>query len=1201
MSVQTLPDHAARLAAQTCFERPLVLEAGAGTGKTGVLVARIVAWGVGPGWVRAEARCPSEPREGATEREGRVAADALSRVAAITFTEAAAAEMETRVGLALRCLAQGGIPEAVLAEALPEPETARRRARRLLENLDRLLVRTIHGFCRRLLAEDALEAGLHPRFQVDARGLHRGEVVRRAVEGRLREALSDPLDPDLVLLVGHGFGPERLEQAVLDLLEAGAGAESLPVDPLDPERLAPLEAELRGVFEALGHAGLDALSGGGKVAAETVGLLQLLRRRLESSSPLREDGLAPLADTANELASRSTWKRLRAWAKQELLAAERRCVGDPRALASAAGRLLPLLAGLRELDAPLLAAAHRILRELVVRAEAELRARGAESYQQLLRDAAALLSRPASRARARAGIDQLLVDEFQDTDAVQCRVVAALALDPPHAGAPGLFLVGDPKQSIYGWRNADLRAYEDFLARVRAVSGEPPHRLTTNFRSIPEILDEVQRAVAPVMHPVPGVQPAFEALDPCPELAGREPGAVPAVEHWISHGWDEGERSPTRKTLADEAVRLEADALARDVRRVHGRDSCWSAIGVLLRSTNELETYLEALRRHGVPYVVDRERDYTRRREVLEAGALVRSLLDPNDTIALVSVLRSAWVGVPDASWRPLWRRGFPAHARGALEGGSQALAACASLAREVEAELAEAPIPGLAALSGWSGSLVHGLRILARLRRAWLEDPIDRFVERLTTLPLLEATEAARFPGAYRLANLQRFFRELRIALEESGGDRGALLRTLRRGASDERDFEAGRPRDVGEDAVQVLTIHQAKGLDFEHVYLVQAHKGQPGGSGPEGRAAEAGEADDVFEYRLPELRLATPGWFRVIARKTQVEEAELVRTLYVALTRAKRRLVVAGLRANSASSHAGLLLEAREKATRAALERLENGSAASWDDPDGVRWVHLGRAVQPPGSRRARPGQRGLAAISAERASSDGRRLGELRREAAVRQARPRGGAASEKAHALLREHLAERGSDGDQASVPPGDAQRIATAVGSAIHGLLERFDWGEDSEAQLESQRLRFEADVARLASGALREPALERARALFDAFVAGPLWLELRRVAPRVVARELPVWIPAGDVPDGPVEFLAGAIDLLYRDADTGDLVVADFKSDHVPSDVERRARVRAYEPQGRLYCRAVREALALAETPRFELWFLEAGRIEALE
>ena len=139
--------------------------------------------------------------------------------------------------------------------------------------------------------------------------------------------------------------------------------------------------------------------------------------------------------------------------------------------------------------------------------------------------------------------------------------------------------------------------------------------------------------------------------------------------------------------------------------------------------------------------------------------------------------------------------------------------------------------------------TLLAAMEHLAVLRIAFESEAADVFIERLRRLFLPEALEAARYLGPYRLANLDRFFRQLSAALEEGGGDPTAILRALRRSVAESREAEEGRPKDGAEDAVQVMTIHGAKGLDFGHVYLLQLHKPPGGeGGGEEGGAVLAG-----------------------------------------------------------------------------------------------------------------------------------------------------------------------------------------------------------------------------------------------------------------------------------------------------------------------------------------------------------------------
>src|SRR5947199_7069759 len=233
-------DRAARRAAQTRFDVPLVLQAGAGTGKTTTLIGRLLAWTLGEGWERA-ARRLSERSTGRPRDEGpdRVAAEALGRVLAITFTEAAAAEMAGRAARELASLASGGeAPDWLEASILPPNPERSRRARALLGTLDHLAVRTIHAFCRGLLADYPLEARVHPDLTVDADGRLLEEVVRETVEDALRDGYGDPGDPHLLALAILGFGPPEIVEALGPLLQAGLPAAIPSEDPFRPEALA---------------------------------------------------------------------------------------------------------------------------------------------------------------------------------------------------------------------------------------------------------------------------------------------------------------------------------------------------------------------------------------------------------------------------------------------------------------------------------------------------------------------------------------------------------------------------------------------------------------------------------------------------------------------------------------------------------------------------------------------------------------------------------------------------------------------------------------------------------------------------------------------------------------------------------------------------------------------------------------------------
>ena len=165
-----------------------------------------------------------------------------------------------------------------------------------------------------------------------------------------------------------------------------------------------------------------------------------------------------------------------------------------------------------------------------------------------------------------------------------------------------------------------------------------------------------------------------------------------------------------------------------------------------------------------------------------------------------------------------------------------------------------------------------------------------------------------------------------------------------------------------------------------------------------------------------------------------------------------------------------------------------------------------------------------------------------------------------------------------------------------VGTAVHAALEH--WPDDAtpEAGLAAARDVAASALSGLVGSDAAElaAAREEADAILAAFVAGPLFEPFRTLGERRVARELPVLLAPTEA-DGALGYVSGAVDLLYRDAETGELVVADYKSDAVGTAEESRKRAERYAGQGEAYVRAVREALDLAEAPRFELWFLASG------
>ena len=1192
-------DAAARALAQREFGRPLVVEAGAGTGKTATLVARIVAWCVGPGWQRAREALAVDGREGDASR---IAARVLGRVVAITFTEAAASEMATRVEEALAALEQGDAVRGLDAEALPEPALWPERAAALRGALDQLVVHTLHAYARRLLEARPFEAGVHPLLEVDADGRVRNAVVREVVSQSMAVAYADEGDA-LALGIG-GVGPRELESELVALLEAGVSDRDLGPELCGPERIGALLARVAAACQAFPAGSLERLAGAparNKRTHETLDAIAGTRARLAEGLVGRTDARALLA-AARELWSLETAARLRDWSNARFNQGETRAL-DELALPTrnAATALFPCVAQLLAFEPEALERARRVLAPLLSSVEQTLHARGIASFHALLAGAAELVARRADvTALLRRGIDQLLVDEFQDTDPLQCLLVGALALEGPPAERPGLFIVGDPKQSIYGWRSADLAAYEAFVARVEAAGGRLV-RLSVNYRSLPEVLLEVERAIAPVMLREPGVQPAFEPLLASPsnaERTGLRDERVAPVEHWIAAPWSVDDGDFERRVRAADLNDLEARALAADLRALHDeRGVAWSDVGVLFRSRGDWDVYLGALREAGVPFAVEGDRSYYRRREIIDAAAFVRCVLDRNDQIALVAFLRSASVGVPDAAWIPLWAIDLPERVARLGDDDSQVLAALVRDVRRVAGEL-PADVPGLERVQGWDCALVTALASIGVLRRSFEADPADLFVEKLRESLLFEATEAARFLGAWRVANLDRFFRDLSRDLSV-GTDTAEVLRRLASAVSEEEPMEEEPPHEEAADAVQILTLHGAKGLDFGHVYLMQLHKGT---GRPPGPRIDATRVDGVLELRL--LGLPSPGFDRAEAHRARVSEAERVRLLYVGMTRARERLVISsswpgrvGRRGKPGDLFAGLVDQRRELPAPTEIAERARMEGRAQVDLAGARFALLGLRDEPlERERREAPVRVDLPADLDAAARAHARRVG----EAEARMHRPLGGRASDGQAAEESEERARRRSEGGPrpSRAMRGDAE-VARLAGIAVHRAFEQLDLAasiaggldrkpEELAAWLESEG---EPEPARVAARAARE--------LLERLAGGRLVARLERLREHVVARELPLLVaPAAQ--DEALAFVSGAVDLIHRDPDTDEWVIVDYKTDALPAGVSLEAHAQGYARQAEVYRRALQVGLGLADAPRFDLWFLASDRCVTL-
>ncbi|HET8723783.1 MAG TPA: UvrD-helicase domain-containing protein [Anaeromyxobacteraceae bacterium] len=806
-------------------------------------------------------------------------------VVAITFTERAGAELVARLG---RELADG---VRSLREAGTEEGAARLEA--ALRDLPSLAVGTIHGWAAGLLRQHALEAGIDPDFAVLDEE-EAGELLAAASLGAAVEAL-DGGSADALRLAAALGGAQAVADAAASLVRERA-TRGLSGDPGwvegDP---AAVDAARTALLDA--SAELAGMAGQATTATGREALARLARAREEVLAGERAVDPVAEADRLGRLAA-----ALKGW---------RTGKRDPAALLEArarlidsAGRLGPLAAELAA--APLAGALAGVVAGAARRYAAAKARAGGLDFDDLLAGARNLLrGSPALAGDLRSRVRALLVDEYQDVNGLQAELFDLLA--PPLRVA-----VGDAKQSIYRFRGADVAVFAGLIRRLEAGPGRVVH-LRENHRSVPGVVDLVN-AVFAAGGGVLGVP--FGPEDRL--LSMREEGDRPATELL--------EDAPGAAEAGSEERRLlEARAVAARVAELVAAGRRPAEVALLFRRLTHVAVFERALREAGLPVRVARGGGFFQAPEVRDLGELCASVEEPGDEVAWAALLRSPLCALSDGSLVALARGGLSRLARLPPASAEEVLLAARGGAPAPDGE-------------------AHRLRrfldtwrsLRSSRRRLDAAEMLEHAAERLD----LEAALLAGPDGERRAGNLRKA-----LALVRRLADRGATpadvaARLRRLALAPPREPEA----DAGDaDAVSLLTVHQAKGLEWPVVVLPDLAARPP--SSPRrpvlderGRVAVPlpGAGGDGSEETATTARLR--------AAAAAAEAAESQRLLYVALTRARDRLVLSGAGGRPPTGSWA------EAVLQAPPDLLERRSAPSWPPPaTAPRVAEAGEPVAP------------------------------------------------------------------------------------------------------------------------------------------------------------------------------------------------------------------------------------------------------------
>ncbi len=872
----TDPDASARLRFKTVFDRTFLVEAGAGTGKTTLLVDRLVS---------ALAR-------GVTDAPGLVA---------ITFTERAAAELQIRIRQALEQAVTRGVASlpAHTREGLegidPAAPEVDKRLRKALAELDRAHISTIHAFCHEMLVTRPLEAGVDPA----GTGLD-NEALQKRVKEEVTASWLEAQEAGEEAVRGWvdlGFRTDDVCGMALALFEQ--------VDLLDAMNVAPEAFEARAEQEALrqGRKALEAFIA--KYAVKRGATQDDLEAFLGVLGGITSAGteeafteaLASLPDAWNvsfRRPGKTHWDGGKARGEEAVQLAKQ--IRDR------------LSASVRALQSPVFCAGLAWLRDRVRETRRNLQRAGVLGFSDLLLLARDLLrDHREVRRFFQKRFRLILVDEFQDTDPLQAEIAFFLAGEGADAGdwrtcapAPGkLSLVADPKQSIYRFRRADIQIYLYVKQRIGGLPHGEILSIARNFRSLPSVVTWVNGVFPALIRPVPGK----DVQAPYTPLAAHRPAeSRPGV--YLFGETLEGKRGEVR--------RKEQEAIARIVGTVCGNESFpvrdrrtgevraprYGDVAVLFPKRTGYESVEETFSTRGIPYVSDVGPAFYAREEIQELVSVLRAVERPHDPVLLYAALHSPLFGFGDDDLAVLCDGG-PLDLKRSDASLPEAFRAPFRLLRTLHAERNRRGV-------------ARTLRdLLEACRAPALLGGDDRYGPRKVAHLEGLVARAARADAQERWS-FADFVDEIAEAVEEEVKEEGELPLTF-----------------GGEDVTALLTFHQAKGLEFPVVILANLCSGLEFGG-----VVKA----ETLVRRIPETALHlrcgahhTQGFEEAREEEEALEAAEKARQLYVACTRARDYLFVTRAGGGAPGSYGGLLAEGGEGEASVFEEAGEEGAPAS------------------------------------------------------------------------------------------------------------------------------------------------------------------------------------------------------------------------------------------------------------------------------
>ena len=784
----------------------VAVSAGAGSGKTKVLVARFM-------YILEQSLAQKKPLE-------------AMNILAITFTRKAAGEMKTRI--------RQSISEKINIDTLNANFW-----RTQLQNIERAQITTIHGLCSRMLRENPVEAQLDPNFTV-AEEFEGRQFVEDALQRYLRRELRQGNEPLRRLI--NIYGAASFTEQVRQLLP----------------QLADIAQEISGAGRALTQPYKEYLAACPGVKQDLCLALQELvdqREQLTSKTSKGRQCLNALAEL---------WPQV----QQELGREKPDFTTLDAALSglNAAGKVKPLLLEIREarqkleqsaiMEAalPLVEDWQTVLGELAAYITEMKSQQELLTFDDLELQALELLQNNADvRKKYHDRFRYIMVDEFQDTNERQRQLIYLLCGDSmTELEGKKLFIVGDAKQSIYRFRGAEVRVFAEVQREMRDNGGKLL-KLTKNFRSIKGVLTACNVAFKQLLGEDRSRDVYFEALE-------HHKDAV--IEPVLLEVPYEKEQKALRRTL-------EAEAIAQRMRLLHDKEQVsYGEMTVLLEAMTECAVLTAALERSNVPYVIVDGKGFYERQEVLDLLHLLTVLHNRYRSLELAGVLRSPYFGLSDETLTQLFL--------GEAESLWQALQ---------KADLAQFA-------SEQAKRIERARTLLAQLASYAALYALPELLAEIWRLLAVDAVLSVQAHGKSKLANACKLRDEAVAYCAGRQAGLGDWLNYVQ--AMRDTGARATTANLEAEEAVQIMTIHKSKGLEFNTVFLPQLdRKGQNDTSSIKynkslGLGIKAPQDDGVL--------VSTPILDKIKEADKELEREEYVRKLYVAMTRAEERLYMSG-----------------------------------------------------------------------------------------------------------------------------------------------------------------------------------------------------------------------------------------------------------------------------------------------------------------